>query len=68
MYKSQNKLRLETAGDFYVPPDKVHSYQTRSAVSGNVFLPRYDPSFIQKSITFSGAKLWNEILVSIKKA
>ena len=59
MYKSQNKLLPETAGDFDVPADKVHSYQTRSAVSGNVFLPRYDLSFTQKSITFSGAKLWN---------
>ena len=68
MYKSQNKLLPETAGDFHVPADKVHSYQTRSAVSGNVFLPRYDLSFTQKSVTFSGAKLWNEIPVSIKKA
>ena len=68
MYKSQNKLLPETAGDFHVPADKIHSYQTRSAVSGNVFLPRYDLSFTQKSITFSGAKLWNEIPVSIKKA
>ena len=47
MYKSQNKLLPETAGDFYVPVEKVHSYQTRSAVSGNVFLRRYDMSFTQ---------------------
>ena len=67
MYKSQNKLLPETAGDFHVPADKVHSYETRSAVSGNVFLPRYDLSFTQKSITFSSAKLWNEIPVSINK-
>ena len=39
MYKSQNKLLPETAGDFHVPADKVHSHQTRSAVSGNVFFP-----------------------------
>ena len=68
MYKSQNKLLPEIVGDFHVPADKVHSYQTRSAVSGNVFLPRYDLSFTQKSITFSGVKLWSEIPVSIKKA
>ena len=63
----RNKLLPETAGDFHVPADKVHSYQTRSAVSGNVFLPRNDLSFTQKS-TFSGTKLWNGIPVSIKKA
>ena len=68
MFKRQNRLLPETAGDFHVPADKVHSYQTRSAVSGNAFLPRYDLSFTQKSITFIGAKLWNEIPVSIKKA
>ena len=36
----------------------------RSAISGNIFLPRYDLSFTQKSIAFSGAKLWNEIPVN----
>ena len=47
-YKRQNKLLPETARDFHVPADKVYSYQTRSAVSGNVFLPRYDLSFTRK--------------------
>ena len=46
----------------------VHSYGTRSAVSGSVFLPRYELSFTQKSVAFSGAKIWNEIPVNIKKA
>ena len=46
----------------------MHSYQTRSAVSRNVLLPGYDLSFRQKSIAFSGAILWNEVPVSIKKA
>ena len=46
----------------------VHSYETRSAVPGNVFLPRYELSFTQQSVAFSGAKIWNEIPVSIKKA
>ena len=68
MYKSQNKLRPETAGDFHEPVGKVHSYQRRSAVSGNVCLSRYDLSFTQKSVTISGTKRWNEIPVSIKQA
>ena len=34
MYKSQNNLLPETAGEFHLPADKIHSYQTRSAVSG----------------------------------
>ena len=46
----------------------VHIPYPPLAVSGNVFLPKYDLSFTQKSITFSGANLWNEIPVSIKKA
>ena len=33
----------------------MHSYQTRSAVSGNVLLPGYDLSFPTKSIAFNGA-------------
>ena len=47
--------------------EEVHSYQTRSVTTGNVFLPRFALSFTQRSITFSGAKLWNEIPVIIKK-
>ena len=46
----------------------MHSYQRRSAVSRNVLLPGYDLSFLKKSIAFSGAILWNEVPVSIKKA
>ena len=65
MYKSQNNLLPETDGKFHIPAEMVHACSTRSAVSGNVFLPRYDLSFTQKSIAFSGAKIWNEIPVSI---
>ena len=68
MYKSQNNLLPETAGKFHIPAEMVHGYGTRSAVPGNVFLPRYDLSFTQKSRAFSGAKIWNEIPVNIKKA
>ena len=68
MYKSQNNLSPETAGKFHRPAEMVHSYETRSAVSGHVFLPRYELSFTQKSIAFSGAKIWNKIPVNIKKA
>ena len=68
MYKSQNNLLSETAGEFHLPASKIHSHQTRSAASGNVFLPRCNLSFTQKSIAFSGATLWNEIPVKIKKA
>ena len=42
--------------------------QDQPYISGNIFLPRYDLSFTQKSIAFSGAKLWNEIPVNIKRA
>ena len=46
----------------------MHSYQTRSAVSGNVLLPRYNLNFPKKSMPFSGAILWNVVPVSIRKA
>ena len=68
MYKGYNKLLPETAGEFHLPAEKVHPYGIRSAISGNIFFPRYDLSFTQKSIAFSGAKMWNEIPVNIKRA
>ena len=67
MYKSQNNLLPETAGKFHIPAEMIHSFETRSAVSRNVFLPRYELSFTQKSMAFSGAKIWNEIPVDIKR-
>ena len=57
MYKSQNNLLPETAGEFHFPADKIHLYQTRSAVSGNMFVPRCNLSLTQKSIAYSGAIL-----------
>ena len=58
MYKSQDKLIPETAGSFHVSADKVHSYPTRSVVSGNVFFPRFIWVLHgSQSITFSGAEL-----------
>ena len=67
MYKSQKSILPETIGEFHLPAEKIHSYQTRSAVSGNVFLFRYDLSFTLKSVAFCGATLWDEIPVSMKK-
>ena len=68
MYKSQNNVLPETAGKLRIPAEMVNAYGIRSAVSGNMFLPRYDLSFTQKSIAFSGAKIWNETPVNIKTA
>ena len=38
-----------------------------SAASGNVLLPRYDLTFPEKSVAFSGAILWNEVPISKRK-
>ena len=58
----------ETGGKFHIPTEIDHSYETKPAVSGNVFLSRHELSFTQKSIAFTGAKIRNEIPVNIKKA
>ena len=39
MYKSQNNLLSETAGEFHLPASKIHSHQTRSAGQEMYFYP-----------------------------
>ena len=39
---------------------KGHSSHTRSAVSGNMFLPGYELTFTQKFAAVNGARLWTK--------
>ena len=61
MYKCQNKLMPDSITNLFRTVDSVHSYQTRAAKSGNLYIPKSLHSSAQKSISNNGAKAWNEI-------
>ena len=68
MYQSQNNLLPETAGKFiYQLKWFIHMKQDQLSLE-TCFCQDMSCGFTQKSIAFSGAKMWNEIPVNIKKA
>ena len=48
--------------------DNLHYHKTRSATSNNLFIPRGDTQSFQKTMSYSGSRLWNEISAEIKRA
>ena len=52
--------------NLFTTVDSVHSYQTRAAKSGNLYIPKSLHSSAQKSISNNGAKVWNEIPCEIR--
>ena len=65
MYKCQNSFMPDSMTRLYTTVDNIHSYHTRSVDMANLHIPRLVHSCTQSS---PGAKLWNEILVKIRKA
>ena len=66
MYKCQNKLMPDSITNLFRTVDSVHSYQTRAAESGNLYIPKSLHSSAQKYISNKGAKIWNEISCEIR--
>ena len=66
MCKCQNKLMLDSITNLFRTVDSVHSYQTRAAESGNLYIPKSLHSSAQKSFSSKGAKVWIEIPCEIQ--
>ena len=54
--------------DLFPKQEIVHRHCIRSAESGNIFIPQRNLKLGQEAITFSGAKIWNDIPCDIKRA
>ena len=68
MYKCQNGSVPNSITRLYTPVDNIHSYHTRSVDMGNLHIPRLVHSCAQSSLSYTGATLWNEIPIKIRKA
>ena len=51
MYKCQNKLMPDSITNLFRTVDSVHSYQTRGAKSGNLYIPKSLHSSAQKCLS-----------------
>ena len=68
MYRVTNNLAPEPISDMYQLANNIHNYNTRYASDGNVYINRPNTTKGQRSINFSGARVWSRVPATIKEA
>ena len=68
VYKELHSLHPEHDDSLFQELDNLHYHKTRSASSNNLFIPRGDTQIFQKTMSYSGSRLWNEIPAETKRA
>ena len=68
MYRAMNQLVPEQISEMFTHLSTYDSYQTRSAVNGNLYVPTSQLFTEQRSLSYAGSKLWNEIPFEIRNA
>ena len=68
MYKIENGLAPAHLKQMFGKSEDLHSYDMRSANSGNFHLPKRRLNIGQTAFSFHGASLWNQLPYEIKKA
>ena len=53
---------------FFHDISSIHEHTTRSAVKGDLFVPRKTTSIAQQAVSVAGPRLWNMIPSTIKNA
>ena len=47
--------------------DEQHTYNTRSVTNNNLFIPRGNTQLLNRTMSYSGSRLWNEIPYEIRR-
>ena len=68
MYKTLNGLVPDSMLEMFEKQADIHQYSTRYASVGGIFIPHRNLSKKQEAISCTGARLWNEILIEIRRA
>ena len=69
VYGCQNNLALTHFQSYFTPSSNVHSFSTRQASRGDLFLTRKTTfQYGIRSIQYSDARLWNPLPVSIRES
>ena len=67
MYKIHNNVLSFANSDKFNPIKNCYTHKTRLSHKNNFFLPRTRTRLGQKSLSFAGIKIWNEIPSSMKE-
>ena len=68
MYKTGNGHGPEICKESFHDISSIHEHATRSAVKGDLFVPRKTTSIAQQVISVGGSRLWNTIPSTIRNA
>jgi len=67
MHKIHNNSTNLSKCNLFRKTAKIHTHNTRSNSNTDYFIPRIPTSQAQKSLSFSGTKVWNGIPTQIKQ-
>ena len=68
VYDCQNKIAPAYFQDYFVPSSQIHSFNTRLASRGDLFLERKNTfQYGIRSIEFTGARLWNMLPIALRE-
>ena len=68
MYKTVNGHGPEIRKESFHNISSLHEHATRSAVKGDLFVPRKTTSITQQAVSVAPARLWNMIPSTIRNA
>ena len=68
MYKIVNGHGPEIRKEAFLDISSIHEHATRSAVKGDLFVPRKTTSIAQQAVSVAGPRLWNVIPSTIRNA
>ena len=68
MYKTVNGHGPEIRKEAFLDIGSIHEHATRSAVKGDLFVPKKTSSIVQQAVSVAGPRLWKMIPSTIKNA
>ncbi len=66
MYKIVNNMGPKYLTDRFVHTHDMHEVNTRNAADGKVRIPKLSTSTGQKSFSYRGVKIWNNLATGLK--
>ena len=66
MHDASNDVNPPKLKDSFISTAKIHSYNTRSSVSNNVYVKKSKRNWTKITFSRIGAKLWNEIPTKLR--
>ena len=68
MYKTVNGHGPEIHKEAFLDISNIHEHAIRSAVKGDIFVPRKTTSIAQQAVSVADPRLWNMISSTMKNA